>query len=504
MRFVLDRQSCTGEQIQPFQHSVDKPLESIRIPGGIPDLEGQPFDAASAHVFADHFMVLDAGCYRVTTTPLASGDVPTSQCTSASANAQVRDGQTTEVLLINQCKGVDRGGIDIVASSNHPPALTALVFERSKFLLQCEEQVVCATAKDPDGDPVEFQWTRVSGPVLHANPTVVRTTQATDGSVTQCVRAIAETPARYELKVAVYDQLHADGHLVRFEDYFTQAGDPQVSHDELTFPFYAASDGRTGGCIATSCKELLQRKPGTPSGNYQIDPDGSAGPGAPFQVQCDMQTDGGGWTLIARANAGGKSGNLAVSWTELLSRNYYWSDALQMSPEVLPGYQQLDFFALLRAVADMPFQQLRFSDGRNTSSQGMSRQRTMRAIQSEDGVEPLYRNGENTGVLLLLGHAAHTSGFPCFYPSTSGTQCATWFAGDSGSQTTAFYVGDLDLCKHGPAAGNLAYALWGSADCYETNQAGGFVGFTVRRPLDAPLAWVDPGYKGAEWSLYVR
>jgi hypothetical protein len=49
---------------------------------------------------------------------------------------------------------------------------------------------------------------------------------------------------------------------------------------------------------APSCRRLLAAQPGLPSGLYTIDPDGQSG-NAPFQVWCDMENDGGGWTRIA-------------------------------------------------------------------------------------------------------------------------------------------------------------------------------------------------------------
>ncbi|HYO51193.1 fibrinogen-like YCDxxxxGGGW domain-containing protein [Archangium sp.] len=121
---------------------------------------------------------------------------------------------------------------------------------------------------------------------------------------------VAETPERYEFTLAVYDLLHdPDGSgLLRFEDYFTQKGSPHPSHDALTFPFYAASDGRTGGCTATSCKALLESNPATPSGLYTLDTDGT-GPLAPFETWCDMTTDGGGWTLLATLTNNGDGAN---------------------------------------------------------------------------------------------------------------------------------------------------------------------------------------------------
>lgn len=55
----------------------------------------------------------------------------------------------------------------------------------------------------------------------------------------------------------------------------------------------ASDDGCVSCVIPRSCAEILALAPMSPSGPYKVDPRGS---GEPWQVTCDMDKDGGGWT----------------------------------------------------------------------------------------------------------------------------------------------------------------------------------------------------------------
>ncbi|MCM2348964.1 MAG: hypothetical protein NDI69_03015 [Bacteriovoracaceae bacterium] len=82
---------------------------------------------------------------------------------------------------------------------------------------------------------------------------------------------------------------------------------------------WGASDGSGAGNgwlfvreynYLSNCSEIKSKFPLAPTGLYWIDPDGVNG-NAPFLAQCEMSTDGGGWTLLMnqKADTGGYFAN---------------------------------------------------------------------------------------------------------------------------------------------------------------------------------------------------
>ncbi|MSP24176.1 MAG: hypothetical protein EXR75_03230 [Myxococcales bacterium] len=78
------------------------------------------------------------------------------------------------------------------------------------------------------------------------------------------------------------------------------------------------------GAVCTAgkdCQQLATIVPKPPTGVYTIDPDG-AGVGAAFSAYCDMDTDGGGWTLLATL----KSSNFILPKDDPAAWAGAWSD----------------------------------------------------------------------------------------------------------------------------------------------------------------------------------
>ncbi len=228
----------------PIASKTKKDLEDLYLPGMIPEFENDPFDEHSSHLFADFYTSLKPGCYDVEVIPITKSGQPSNDCDKAEEpKVEVKDGKTTEVLLISQCEGGEKGGLDIVAALNHPPEIKKLKYK--KFNHECDKVKVCATAFDPDGDPLEFEWAQIGGPKLASPIKSVDDKKISCPkpcgydeykdyvkdvrSVTSCVEFQLGEVGDYKFKLNVYDLMWIDGGLERFPD----------SSTSFKFPVYA-------------------------------------------------------------------------------------------------------------------------------------------------------------------------------------------------------------------------------------------------------------------------
>lgn len=237
-----------------------------------------PLSPDSTHDFTDIFLLVEPGCYDLVAQPLDADGNPSEDCSVAISDGPVEvvDGQTTEVLLLSQCDGQESGGLDTIIAFNEAPTITDVTYEPSKFTDTCEPVVVCVEATDPNGDPMEFEWT--VDPGLFE---VVSFEQNGDIAV-ECIEILPTEPGDVTIDVVVYDLL-ADG--TRIEDYLASIGNPQDSHHAMTMPLHVAGDpaAGNGGLDDTDGDGIPDACDICPEGDDTLDADGDGVPDA-----CDI------------------------------------------------------------------------------------------------------------------------------------------------------------------------------------------------------------------------
>lgn len=144
-RVVPADQDCNGTAVA----ERTSPLEVESLPTSL-----QPAGAGDQHRFSDALFTLDPGTYRVCAVPQTDIGNPSSVCAATESVAEVTPGVTTEVLLVSQCNGNQRGGLDAIVVLNDAPVVDDLSISPSKFIGTCEEATLTATVSDPDGDEI--------------------------------------------------------------------------------------------------------------------------------------------------------------------------------------------------------------------------------------------------------------------------------------------------------------------------------------------------------------
>lgn len=114
------------------------------------------------HAYASALILLSPGEYRVCATPLAVEGLSL-DCAATEGLATVVAGQTSELVLVSQCKGEDVGGISTVVSLNKAPHIQNVTLGPSSAITVCETLKMSATALDPEGDALTFSWRLLAG-----------------------------------------------------------------------------------------------------------------------------------------------------------------------------------------------------------------------------------------------------------------------------------------------------------------------------------------------------
>lgn len=244
-RFDVERVYCAweagieGDPYQPAEtYSSDESLEELYLPGGNPRYINNIYDGQSQHHFSDSLFNVSVGCYDVTATPLQSQSgqlVASNDCSIARIKGfYAEEDVANEVQLFSQCEGVARTTLDILASLNHPPQVD---IDLQKFTCAGGGVRVCATATDPDNDPIRFDWEQLTGNNLAAVPEGPASYDPATKETTQCALIPTDPQAGSEdYRVTARDYGWDNGQFRPIEDIISDRQvDPVESSASMTF-----------------------------------------------------------------------------------------------------------------------------------------------------------------------------------------------------------------------------------------------------------------------------
>lgn len=257
---------ATGMETGAPAFSADESLQEVNLPGDNSTFKNRPYDRDSSHHFADHFFTVAPGCYNLVGTPLSSDGQPSEDCATATLyNQVVQDNAFNEFHLISQCRGEARTALDVLGSLNHPPEIS---LEIDKFMCAGAGVVACATASDPDGDPLEFEWQGLDQACFRPD-VISHTRDRATGTVTECVLIPSDAARSLPYRVTVKDLAWANSCMTPIEDILpAQSGvdfDASKSRASLRFDTHALADCTPGAMafIGVTLGADLKLKHGT-------------------------------------------------------------------------------------------------------------------------------------------------------------------------------------------------------------------------------------------------
>ena len=239
----------------------------------------------------------------------------------------------------------------------------------------------------------------------------------------------------------------------------------------------AAPGSWLDGTMASSCKGYVEpsdpvaHPPATQNGVYLLDLDNDVGPLAPFPAYCELQADGGGWTLL-----GAVSGADADNWNTQLG---YWSDTNTLGA---PGKLDADYKSLAWVEMDITAAQILIE----RRYDGVVRAQSLLANVCLDSQDRFYKLFETTDVgvkcqptdiTTLMGStvgvgAAYEEGVGTYALGSAATNGFCWNGGDNagnifdGHLLWNQYPGEVTCLLPGHLGGIGVYA---SASAQYTN-----------------------------------
>lgn len=172
----------------------------------------------SAHHFADAGWRLNPGCWQVRAQLVGPERQPIADCQPAhTPNTFLEFNQSQDYALLLDCRASARarapgagGRADIWVNGrlNHPPQLAPLQVERwTQGEAICTPQKICATAHDPDAQPLAMRWVvrDANGRTLPAPPPSAHLQKsAQQSTLTECIILSGAHAAR-QVEVSVRD-----------------------------------------------------------------------------------------------------------------------------------------------------------------------------------------------------------------------------------------------------------------------------------------------------------
>ena len=278
----------------------------------------------------------------------------------------------------------------------------------------------------------------------------------------------------------------------------------------------ADADCGQGSCVGgfcslvANCAEILALDPASVSGIYKIDPDGDGGNEA-FDVSCDMDSDGGGWTLVFHVyKMGGHPNGLRENQYTALFGHNRWTDESwvydSMNNTISSGVGDGLVTLVDQGALDIDLFDGQWDDVRMTCALGNEVETPTNFAQVNG-----YATANNSSKL----HGATANGTSYMTDpglnsfdqdqiwhdneTTSGNSghylCDTWQGGSSGAQFGFCYTNHLqnpNNLDYGDSIVSLAFGTQYNQDSWSVGFTGecGDMGFTAQQNQGTYSIWI--------------